>query len=80
VPVLTLARPDEKSIPPGLNKRAQERENAQEKILQRRGILNETPRAYLFAANGNGYTNRFTIENITYSFARVKQLTQKVND
>jgi error-prone DNA polymerase len=31
--VLTLARPDEKSIPPGLNKRSQVRENAQEKLF-----------------------------------------------
>ena len=33
VPVLTLARPDEKSIPPGLNKRSQVREVAKEKIF-----------------------------------------------
>jgi error-prone DNA polymerase len=33
VPVLTLAYPDEKSVPPGLNKRVQVRENAQEKIF-----------------------------------------------
>jgi error-prone DNA polymerase len=33
LPVLTLARPDEKSIPPGLNKRSQVRETAQEKIF-----------------------------------------------
>jgi error-prone DNA polymerase len=33
LPVLTLARPDEKSIPPGLNKQSQVRENAQEKIF-----------------------------------------------
>jgi error-prone DNA polymerase len=33
LPVLTLAYPDEKSIPPGLNKRSQVRENAQEKIF-----------------------------------------------
>ena len=33
VPVLTLARPDEKSIPPAQNKRAQVRETAQEKIF-----------------------------------------------
>ena len=33
LPVLTLARPDEKSIPPGQNKRSQVRENAQEKIF-----------------------------------------------
>lgn len=33
LPVLTLARPDEKSIPPGQNKRTQVRENAQEKIF-----------------------------------------------
>ncbi|MGI8635491.1 MAG: error-prone DNA polymerase, partial [Segetibacter sp.] len=31
--VLTLARPDEKSIPPGLNKRSQVRDNAQEKLF-----------------------------------------------
>ncbi|WP_018616609.1 error-prone DNA polymerase [Segetibacter koreensis] len=31
--VLTLARPDERSIPPGLNKRSQVRENAQEKLF-----------------------------------------------
>jgi error-prone DNA polymerase len=31
--VLTLARPDEKSLPPGLNKRSQVRENAQEKLF-----------------------------------------------
>jgi error-prone DNA polymerase len=31
--VLTLARPDETSIPPGLNKRSQVRENAQEKVF-----------------------------------------------
>lgn len=31
--VLTLARPDEKSIPPGINKRSQVRENAQEKLF-----------------------------------------------
>ncbi|HEX8676004.1 MAG TPA: OB-fold nucleic acid binding domain-containing protein, partial [Segetibacter sp.] len=31
--VLTLARPDEKSIPPGQNKRSQVRENAQEKLF-----------------------------------------------
>jgi error-prone DNA polymerase len=33
LPVLTLAYPDEKSIPPGLNKRSQVREVAQEKIF-----------------------------------------------
>ena len=33
LPVLTLARPDEKSIPPGLNKRTQVRERAQEKVF-----------------------------------------------
>ncbi len=33
LPVLTLAWPDEKSIPPGLNKRSQVREVAQEKIF-----------------------------------------------
>ncbi|HVG15294.1 MAG TPA: OB-fold nucleic acid binding domain-containing protein, partial [Chitinophagaceae bacterium] len=33
LPVLTLARPDEKSIPPAQNKRAQVREVAQEKIF-----------------------------------------------
>ena len=33
LPVLTLARPDEKSIPPPQNKRTQIRENAQEKIF-----------------------------------------------
>jgi error-prone DNA polymerase len=33
LPVLTLARPDVKSIPPGLNKRSQVREIAQEKIF-----------------------------------------------
>jgi error-prone DNA polymerase len=31
--VLTLARPDETSIPPGLNKRSQKRANAQEKLF-----------------------------------------------
>ena len=33
LPVLTLARPDEKSIPPPQNKRSQVRETAQEKIF-----------------------------------------------
>jgi error-prone DNA polymerase len=33
LPVLTLAYPDEKSIPPAQNKRTQVRENAQEKIF-----------------------------------------------
>ncbi len=33
LPVLTLARPDEKSIPPAQNKRTQLREHAQEKIF-----------------------------------------------
>lgn len=33
LPVLTLARPDEKSLPPGINKRSQVRENAQEKVF-----------------------------------------------
>ena len=33
LPVLTLAYPDEKSLPPGMNKRSQVRENAQEKIF-----------------------------------------------
>ena len=33
LPVLTLARPDEKSIPPPQNKRTQVRETAQEKIF-----------------------------------------------
>ncbi|RYY62254.1 MAG: error-prone DNA polymerase [Chitinophagaceae bacterium] len=33
VPLLTLSRADEKSIPPGLNKRSQVREQAQEKIF-----------------------------------------------
>ncbi len=33
LPVLTLALPDEKSIPPGQNKKTQVRENAQEKIF-----------------------------------------------
>ena len=33
LPVLTLARPDEKSIPPPQNRRTQVRENAQEKIF-----------------------------------------------
>ena len=33
LPVLTLARPDEKSIPPPQNKRTQVRENAQEKLF-----------------------------------------------
>ncbi len=33
LPVLTLAHPDEKSIPPAQNKRTQVRENAQEKIF-----------------------------------------------
>ncbi|MGZ5134729.1 MAG: helix-hairpin-helix domain-containing protein, partial [Flavitalea sp.] len=33
LPVLTLARPDEKSIPPGLNKKTQVREYAQEKVF-----------------------------------------------
>jgi error-prone DNA polymerase len=33
LPVLTLARPDEKSLPPGINKRSQVRENAQENIF-----------------------------------------------
>jgi error-prone DNA polymerase len=33
VPVLTLARPDEKSIPPGQNKKSQIRETAQEKLF-----------------------------------------------
>ena len=33
LPVLTLANPDEKSLPPGLNKRSQPRERAQEKVI-----------------------------------------------
>jgi error-prone DNA polymerase len=33
LPVLTLARPDERSIPPPQNKRSQVRENAQEKLF-----------------------------------------------
>ena len=33
LPVLTLARPDEKSIPPAQNRRTQVRENAQEKLF-----------------------------------------------
>ena len=33
IPVLTLARPDEKSIPPAQNRRTQVRENAQEKVF-----------------------------------------------
>ena len=33
IPVLTLARPDEKSIPPAQNKRTQVREHAQEKVF-----------------------------------------------
>jgi error-prone DNA polymerase len=33
LPVLTLARPDEKSIPPAQNKRTQVREHAQEKVF-----------------------------------------------
>jgi error-prone DNA polymerase len=33
LPLLTLAYPDEKSIPPGQNKRSQVRENAQEKLF-----------------------------------------------
>ncbi|MGZ8509772.1 MAG: error-prone DNA polymerase [Chitinophagaceae bacterium] len=33
LPVLTLARPDEKTIPPGLDKRSQPRETKQEKIF-----------------------------------------------
>ena len=33
LPLLTLAYPDEKSIPPGLDKRSQVRENRQEKIF-----------------------------------------------
>jgi error-prone DNA polymerase len=33
LPLLTLAYPDEKSIPPGLNKRSQVREVQQEKIF-----------------------------------------------
>ena len=33
LPVLTLARPDEKSIPPGLNKQSQYRGNPQEKLF-----------------------------------------------
>ena len=33
LPVLTLARPDERSIPPGLSKRSQVREVAQEKVF-----------------------------------------------
>lgn len=33
VPILTLARPDEKSIPPPQNKRSQIREIAQEKLF-----------------------------------------------
>jgi len=33
LPVLTLARPDEKSLPPGINKRSQVRENAEEKVF-----------------------------------------------
>ena len=33
LPILTLARPDEKSIPPPQNRRTQVRENSQEKIF-----------------------------------------------
>ena len=33
LPVLTLAYPDEKSVPPGLDKRSQPRQPAQEKIF-----------------------------------------------
>ena len=33
IPVLTLARPDETSIPPGLNKRSQVREHSQENVF-----------------------------------------------
>jgi error-prone DNA polymerase len=33
LPVLTLAYPDEKSIPPGLNKRSQVREQVEEKVI-----------------------------------------------
>ncbi len=33
LPILTLAYPDEKSIPPPQNKRSQVRENAQEKLF-----------------------------------------------
>ena len=33
LPVLTLAYPDEKSLPPGLDKRSQPRERAQEKVI-----------------------------------------------